>query len=241
MWYLANPCTPQVREAMEAGLIGLIDTPKQRNRPPALVIPGRHAWGADTGIYGEGYPGDDEWFSWLSGHPLPRSTCLFATAPDVVGDAAATLERSAPWLGPVRGLGYLAAFVAQNGQEDLPVPWDLLDVLFLGGSPECKPCGYVRPALPEFRKQTHCPQCQHCLTEWKTSAAARRLTRQANALGKWVHMGRVNSLIRIQHAHRIECRSTDGTYLKHGPDKNLPKLAIWMAAMQQGLLDLDLA
>ena len=41
-----------------------------------------------------------------------------------VGDAAATLTRSAPMLPRIRALGYPAALVAQDGLEHLAVPWD---------------------------------------------------------------------------------------------------------------------
>jgi hypothetical protein len=178
---------------MTAGQLGYIDTPAQGNiRPPGV------SWCADNGCFGKGYPGDEKWLAWLTKHAHEAATCLFATAPDVVGDAVATLERSAPFLPAIRALGYPAALVAQDGLEDLPVPWDTFDVLFIGGS-----------------------------TEWKLGPEARELVREAKARGKWVHMGRVNSIRRYQYAHSIGCDSADGTYLVFGPDVNLPKLLTW--------------
>lgn len=194
MLYLANPCGPAVIEAMHARTIGYIDTPAQRNRRPAGVT-----WCADNGCFTTGYPGDEKWIAWLTKHSADAATCLFATAPDVVGDAAATLARSAPWLPAIRGLGYPAALVAQDGLEDLEVPWDTFDVLFIGGS-----------------------------TEWKLGGAARALVREAKGRGKHVHMGRVNSLRRYRYAQAIGCDSADGTFMVFGPDKNLGRVRSWI-------------
>jgi hypothetical protein len=55
--YFANPSTQKVRDAMLAGLIDVIDTPKQGNVP----VPGV-AWCADNGCFGKGYPGDEPCF-----------------------------------------------------------------------------------------------------------------------------------------------------------------------------------
>jgi hypothetical protein len=180
-------------EAMQDQRLGFIDTPAQGNKRPTGLV-----WCADNGCFGKGYPGDEKWLAWLEKNAADASMCLFATAPDVVGDAAATLERSLPFLPKIRGLGYPAALVAQNGLEDLEVPWDAFDVLFIGGS-----------------------------TEWKLGPAARKLIRKAKAHGKWVHMGRVNSERRYRYAHEMGCDSVDGTYLTFGPDTNLPKLLAW--------------
>lgn len=192
--YLANPCGPKVIMEMIRGTIGYIDTPNQRNlRPPGIY------WCADNGCFGKGYPGDAAWVAWLTKHAEDADTALFATAPDVVGDAVATLVRSEPWLPVIRQIGYPAALVAQDGLEDLAVPWDTFDCLFLGGS-----------------------------TDWKLGQAARELAAAARQHGKWVHMGRVNSKRRYDYARSIGCDSVDGTYLVFGPDKNLPKLLSWM-------------
>lgn len=155
-------------------------------------------WCADNGAFNAAtYPGDDAWFAWLS--RLDPAGCLFATAPDVVGDAVATLERSAPWLPRIRAAGFPAALVAQDGLEHLPVPWGTFDALFLGGT-----------------------------TAWKLGAHARVLVAEARRRDVWVHMGRVNSERRLRYAQTIGCRSADGTYLAFGPDVNLPRLMAWV-------------
>lgn len=180
---------------MKTNQLGYIDTPRQGNRRPAGV-----KWCADNGCFGKNYVGDAEWFAWLQLNAPDAGTCVFATAPDVVGDAAATLERSAPWLPKIRELGYPAALVAQDGLEHRDVPWNSFDVLFVGGS-----------------------------TEWKLGPAARRLVGEAKRRGKHVHMGRVNSGKRWRYADAIGCDSVDGTFLAFGPDLNLPRLMGWQA------------
>jgi hypothetical protein len=95
--------------------------------------------------------------------------------------------------------GLPVALVAQDGLENLHIPWCSFDALFLGGS-----------------------------TAWKLGPAARDLTRQAKGRRKHVHMGRVNSLDRLRYAAAIGCDSADGTYVAHGPDVNLPKLLRWL-------------
>lgn len=193
MLYLANASSPKVRDAMRTGEIGMICTPAEGRSPADARV-----WAADNGCFGKGYPGDEAWLAWLRQHTAHADRCLFATAPDVVADAAATLARSTPWLPVIRSLGYPAALVAQDGLEDLAIPWDDFDVLFVGGS-----------------------------TEWKLSAAAARIAAEAKRRGKKVHMGRVNSARRWAYAELVGCDSADGTFLAFGPDKNLPRLRRW--------------
>jgi hypothetical protein len=193
--YLANPSGGAVLQSMVDGALAFIDTPAQGNLRPAGVT-----WCADNGCFGKGYPGDAGYLAWLDKHKADAGTCLFATAPDVVGDAVATLARSAPFLAPIRALGYPVALVAQDGLEDLIVPWEDFDVLFIGGT-----------------------------TEWKLGSAAALLAYEAKERGKHVHMGRVNSRKRLRYAESIGCDSADGTYLVFGPTVNLPKLLGWLA------------
>lgn len=197
--YFANPSTPRVRAAMRSGLLGAIATPAQGNR-----ITGYPLWAADNGCYGKGYPGDAAYLAWLDAHADQSDRCAFATAPDVVADAAATLDRSVPFLSAIRARGYPVALVAQDGLERLTVPWQAFDVLFLGGS-----------------------------TVWKLGAHARRLADAARARGKRVHMGRVNSLRRYRYADAIGCHSVDGTYIAFGPDLNLTRCLGWHRAVEQ--------
>jgi hypothetical protein len=187
MIYLANPCTDAIRAAMSNGYLGCIATPRQGNRLPPGVL-----WAADNGCgpgqdgsVGRGFPGCEHYLGWLQDMAAAegadpcdpdQSGCLFAVAPDVLADAAATLHREeiSRMLGWIRHLGLPVAHVAQDGQEALPVPWDDFDALFIGGS-----------------------------TAWKLGPAARLLVAEAKARGQWVHMGRVNSLRRLRYASAI--------------------------------------
>lgn len=194
MRYFANPTSQAVRDAMSSGQLGCITTPAQGNRVPEGAY-----WCADNGCFSDAYPGDAKWWAWLQTRPWPLALCAFAVAPDVVGNAAATLERSAPWLPLIRSLGYPAAFVAQDGLENLPVPWDEFDVLFIGGT-----------------------------TDWKLGTAARSLVGEAKARGKSVHCGRVNSYRRLSYMHHIGVDSADGTVLARGGDTNLHRPLWWL-------------
>lgn len=230
--YFANPTRAAV-PAMQAGELGVIVTPKQGNELPAGAW-----WCADNGCFGKGYPGDQGYLDFLASMSGRQDTCWFATAPDVPGDARGSLERSRPFFAPIRELGYMVAFCAQNGLEDVPddeIPWDEFDWLFLGGGPECAPCGWqvpwgYRDSLPEDqrRKAVRCKYCGDKVTEWKLGKAAAGLVAEAKRRGKLVHMGRVNSFTRLAAALAMGCDSADGTYLTFGPDKNLPKLLSWL-------------
>lgn len=232
MIYFANASSPRIREAMRAGRVGMIATPAEGRDPADYPH-----WCADNGCFGRGYPGDAGWVEWLRSHAAHADRCWFATAPDVVGDAAATLARSVPWLPVIRQLGYPAALVAQNGLEEDAVPWESIDVLFLGGGLECPAHGYVAAPrtvgarAPGQRGGAHprhyCPDCGLELAEWKLGAAAAALTAAAVARGKRVHMGRVNSRRRMQAAADMGCASCDGTFLAFGPERNLPQLLAW--------------
>lgn len=196
MLYLGNASSPAVREAMRTGEIGMMCTPAEGRSPETAAV-----WAADNGCFGSGYPGDTAWLSWLARHTSHADRCLWATAPDIVGHAAATLERSLPHLHAIRALGYRAALVAQDGLEHLTVPWGEFDVLFVGGS-----------------------------TAFKLGDAAAHLTREALSRGKSVHMGRVNSTRRWHYAQRLGCHSADGTFLAYAPGANLARLRRWMCS-----------
>jgi len=204
--YFANPSTPPVRAAMAGGRLGAIMSPAQGNRlpPESLFIVDNGCGPGKDGQPGGGYPGDRAYLELLSHlSAQSRRRCLFAVAPDVLCDPAATIERSARFVYRVRAwFGLPVALVAQDGLERLAVPWPWFDVLFLGGS-----------------------------TPWKLGPAARGLAAEAKARNKHVHMGRVNSLRRLRYADAIGCDSADGTYLAFGPDLNLPPLLGWLRAV----------
>ncbi len=162
-------------------------TPRMGTLPPRGQL-----WAADTGMFSA--PQNftlAKYLAWLNKLAADYAeTNLFATAPDKVGDAAATLAMARPAAPYIRDVGYRVALVAQDGLIVDDVPWDEFDALFIGGT-----------------------------TTWKLSAAAESLCREAKRRGKWVHMGRVNSWRRMEHARAIGCDSVDGTVLKHDPQR----------------------
>lgn len=184
-------------------MLGFLFTPQMGNAIPDDVV-----WGADNGRYTapEKYT-DSGYLKFLADRDSAR--CLFATAPDVVGNHEATISLSIPMLGRIKALGYKPAFVAQDGWASETTPWDEFDVLFIGGTDRFK-LGDAADAIAEALER-----------------------------GKWVHMGRVNSYLRLRLAAVLGCHSADGTYLKYGPDVNEPKLLSWLEALEnQPLLPL---
>jgi hypothetical protein len=197
MIYFANPtANPAAHDAMRAGLLGFIDTPGQGYRH--VREPGM-SWCADNGCFNGAKFNEDRWWRFLVDNSHAAGDCVFATAPDVVGDHLATLERSRPWLPRIRELGYPVALVAQDGSTPDNTPWDEFDVLFLGGT-----------------------------TDWKLGLEAQVMATHAKSLGMWVHLGRCNSGRRLRFAEAIGCDSADGTYLVFGPDVNFPRLMRWV-------------
>lgn len=118
-----------------------------------------------------------------------QATCKFVVAPDSVANAIETLWRFRQWAWRIKALGYPVAFVAQDGQESLPLPPEY-DALFIGGT-----------------------------TRWKLSPMADDLIRHAKSAGKWTHVGRVNSQRRIRHFQLVGVDSVDGTSIAFAPDK----------------------
>lgn len=193
MLYLANASNQLVRDAMVAGELGQITTPRERRAPLPGVV-----WGADNGCFGKGYPGDAKYLAWLDKHAGAAGDCLFATAPDVIGDAKATWARSAWMLPKIRARGYRAALVLQDGQDRVPLHWGSFDAVFVGGS-----------------------------TEFKLGPVARECVAQAKERGMYVHVGRVNSYKRLSYANLIGADSSDGTFVNRAPHHNLERMRVW--------------
>ena len=109
-----------------------------------------------------------------------RQNCIFVAVPDVVGSARRTLEVFQRWKGIISA--WPLALVAQDGQEDLEIPWDDIAAIFLGGS-----------------------------TKFKVSDEAAQIVKAAKALDKWVHAGRVNDPQRFKHFEEMGADSCDGS------------------------------
>lgn len=134
---------------------------------------------------------------------------LWVTAPDVVADADATLARFRIWRPTLDYYGLPIAFVAQDGQEDRPVPWDAIRCLFIGGS-----------------------------TAWKEGPHAAALMHEAHARGKWVHVGRVNTQRRYWWLSSLPVDSIDGTCFSKWPDKFIPWMLRRFDGIQHRMEDL---
>jgi hypothetical protein len=187
---LANP-RPDLGVMLQPGMGNVVDT--------AWVT-----WAADNGCFAQGNAFDPgAWLEWLASRRSGRHTCLFAVAPDVLGDEGATWMRALPYFATIRQLGFKAALVAQDGLRPGSLNWNLFDCLFIGGTDAYK------------------------LSEDAYAAAA-----MAKAHGKWVHLGRVNSLRRLTAAHVSHFDSADGTFVKFGPDRNLPQVYDWLDSLQ---------
>lgn len=111
-----------------------------------------------------------------------RALCRFVAVPDVVGSARRTLEVFDHWYDEL--CHWRLALVAQDGQEDLEIPWKLIDAVFIGGS-----------------------------TKWKLSEHAAAVVKAAKAMGRWVHAGRVNTPARFEYFEELGADSLDGTGL----------------------------
>jgi len=155
----------------------------QHNLYGSLVTPGTYGipemikngglWAADNQAFTKGFDAD-VFFPWLDSMESFRENCIFIACPDHVGDARKTLGLFEIWQCDFDG--WPLAFVAQDGQEDLPFPpaqyWS---TLFVGGS-----------------------------TEWKERRAAIGVIKRAQALEKHVHIGRVNWWRRYRLFAQIE-------------------------------------
>lgn len=139
---------------------------------------------------------------------------LFVAAPDVFGDAAATLSLFQAWRGVLESMDFPVAYVAQDGQEGRPLP-ETAHWLFLAGTDAWR--GQHGPALiAEARAHGY----------WG------------------VHVGRVNSRRRLQACVALGADSCDGTYLSYrGVEWGLRDIERWLAAgeEQPGLFTLPSA
>lgn len=162
-------------------------TPLTRFRPQR---PDQH-FAIDNGAFTEFRR--DAFLALLDREKPRRHLCRFVTVPDVVsresersrdaiGSARRTLEVFDAW--SRRLPGWPLALACQDGQEDLPIPWERLAAVFIAGS-----------------------------TQWKLSIHAAHIVKAAKALGVWVHIGRINTPDRWAHFEWLGADSCDGSGL----------------------------
>jgi hypothetical protein len=171
-------------------------------------------WAADNAAFGEQW--DTEAFQKAAFLKLMAAPTrpLFLTVPDVVADSRATLDLFLVWHKLLSVTRLPLAFVLQDGSEDQQLPWDLFSWVFVGGS----------------RRYLSGQWGRGPYVEWKESAAAADLIREAKRRGKKVHAGRVNGLKRLRHFHDLGVDTADGSSLSMYPDTWVPK---FVAALRE--------
>jgi hypothetical protein len=194
--------------------LGRLMTPQNGN-----TLQGLHRWatvGADNSML-SGVALDrllTFWDQLAQAHP---AGLRFVTAPDdaqkrptgeIVVSWGGTL---ALWrvFGPKLAiLGLPAAIVLQDGATGDTVPWDAVQAVFVGGT-----------------------------TSWKLSRQAHAIMAQARCRGKWVHVGRVNSLRRVTHFEQA-ADSFDGGQFSMFPDTYIPRYLERLRYRQESLWQL---
>jgi hypothetical protein len=156
--------------------VGQLLTPLTRYRLRDASRP----WAIDNGAFAK-FDGT-AFLALLEREAHHRQNCLFVTAPDVVSSARRTLEVFGFWKPQLAG--WPVALACQDGQEHLPIPWDDIAAVFIGGS-----------------------------TNWKCGPHAAHIIKAAKAIGKHVHVGRVNGAQRFQHFMNLGADTIDGTGL----------------------------
>jgi hypothetical protein len=196
-------------------------------------IPSYCAWGMDNGCYANaGSFNEAQWLErldWIVNNiDGAYESCLFGVAPDVFdpvamrGDAFATIERSLPVLEKIRAIGVPAAMVFQDDLhliEDL-IPWGAFDVAFIGGSDQFK-LGHPTDWKPGDRTLKY-DRDDETILRWA------RMMNRCQIEGVEMHVGRVNTNIRLSYSHAINAQSADGTMIAFSGEKGLKKLETWM-------------
>lgn len=116
----------------------------------------------DNGMF-SGKWREDIWLKRLEALAPHQANCIGVIVPDVISDHGGTMTRWHQYVPIVKELGYKAAFATQLGATVDNVPWDEIDVLFVGDS--------------EVNRRQYC---------WP-------LIDEAKRRGLWVHVGRVNT------------------------------------------------
>ena len=131
------------------------------------AIKAHKPWMLDNGVYtGKFTP--ESWVVELERWTDYKDTCIGIVIPDMVGDAAKTLERWNEFRDIPKDYGYPICFATQDGMKPKDIPWGELDVLFIGGTDHHKLDGEADSLCNE--------------------AVDRKI---------WLHIGRVNSRNRL--------------------------------------------
>ena len=163
----------------------ILTTSKNNNHGIPSRLERKIPWCLDNGIFTDKFSAG-AWIDKLSSLKKHIDTCLFVAIPDVIGDCAETLKQFSHYRSMVSD--FPVALVSQDGIKEQAhlIPWDDFDCLFIGGSDEHKLGKEGGWILNEVKKR-----------------------------GKWVHVGRVNSISRILQFWQAD--SWDGTHLGFMP------------------------
>jgi N12 class adenine-specific DNA methylase len=228
-YYSGSAHYPEVHKAAgERGDIGIVVTPQhpdymtEAEHFPSIMV--------DNGVFSKDGFNDRKFRSLLGAikqRPELAKKVRFVVAPDAIkrgptgeflgGDADATLKQFPQWADHIHHLGFPAAFVAQNGMENRldEMPWDKMDVLFIGGDDAWKE-GKLDD--PQERARWH---------EMLQEAEERKIP---------VHFGRVNSARRFdlsvfQHGNAYSRTNVtmDGNHIgAAGPSQGLNNVTKWL-------------
>jgi hypothetical protein len=198
MMILVNGATKTVARYPQ---VGCLVQPRKSNSIRRVAWSGK-PWAADNDCF-QGFDVDAYWRMLWKIAVANRSKLLWVACPDVVGDAQETINRWFEWFPQLDYLDLPAAFVGQDGLEEISdeIPWDQMACLFVGGS-----------------------------TTWKLSDYVQNLMREAKARGKLVHVGRVNTLRRVRDLISMcaDIDSIDGRSFSAWPDIKIPKGLRWI-------------
>lgn len=174
-WYMASTSNIPVKYNDTIGAICSLSQgfskDKERTKPEHGIYRTRLnsgvPWCLDNGVFVGKF---DETF-WLAKIEALREylpTCLFIVIPDVIGNSAETLAQFSHYRNMVKD--FPVALVSQDGikEQEINIPWNDFDCLFVGGS-----------------------------DEHKLGKEGAWIIQEAKKRNKWVHVGRVNSVSRI--------------------------------------------
>ena len=202
MMLLVSGATKTMARLAHEPRLGRLLTPNNRNSIASAFAGGGVVAADNAAFSGFDHAAFLHFAGRLRGLPVE-----WIAAPDIVGNSLGTLYLFLHYWHLLQdGDGMVPlAFVAQDGMEDedCDEALGLAECLFIGGS-----------------------------TEWKLSRAAEDLARAAKARGLLVHMGRVNSRKRIQHALEIGCDSFDGSGWSRFPDTRIPLALRWLRDLE---------
>lgn len=171
--------------------LGVLHTTQNGNRFGTSGLP----WACDNSAYSN--PDDRKFWNrtidtWGFDTYHPP---LWVAVPDVVGCHSSTLDLFHGWVATWEyELGFIPfplAFVLQNGATTDSIPWDQIEAVFVGGDDSFK-----------------LSDCHHLIDE-------------AKQRGKLVHIGRVNTLGRIDYAFDIGADTIDGSGFSMFPEVKL--------------------